>query len=228
MSLENNPIKDEPRPSLFDRFMRPKGIGPNRGSEQTTTNRAPEGGQHNMETAEEPTLLDHAAREPMTRSGFRGPRGRHVEGYPGITEAIAPGLPPVLAPWKPQDLIPKDVRIPKIPHQFSRYVDVQVTVATGRVLDRDAGHPINTLQISNYSKQWLYVASAGFYVMPYCVGVQIPIPGASSKMEIDSAAPPGITQPSLAASAQVFLAVAMEWEGEFSPGLSVLNAGTLP
>jgi hypothetical protein len=46
-------------PTLLDRLRRrvAPGIGPIRGSEQTTTNRLPIGGQHEMKTADQPALL---------------------------------------------------------------------------------------------------------------------------------------------------------------------------
>jgi hypothetical protein len=164
----------------------------------------------------------------MTRSGFTGPRGRYVPEYPGVKEYQAAGVPPVLAPFEPLNVLPKDTAIPPVPHQMTRVVDFPVSVATGRLLDRDAGHPIHTIQLDNYSKQWLYCPSAARYVMPYCTGVQFPIYSGSSKIQIDAAAPPGITQPALAGTTQVFAITCYEALKEYSPGLSVLNAGALP
>lgn len=210
-------------------FRKQQGIGPNRGTEQVTTDRFPIGGQHELRNAEGEILGGHEARfEGRGRTGIMGPRGKWNPAYPGLHEDQLPGLPPVLAPFKPLDQMAKEKAHPRVPPQLTRIVDFVVTVNSGRLIDRDAGHPIMTIQIDNYTKIWLYVPGAGKYIMPYCLGVQIPMFTAPSKIEIDAAAPPGITQPAVASPNQIFSVTAIEELHEYSPGLSVLNAGALP
>jgi hypothetical protein len=190
---ENTPIDGAAqRMTLLEKLRQGKrGIGPNRGSEQVTTSRAPEHGQHRMATADEEVLLDHAALEPMTKSGFRGPRGRRVEGYPGLTETQAGGMPPVLAPFQPVDVLPKDARLPKIPGQYHYIQDsIASGVTKGTLIgDHDVGFPINSYRVNNWSVFWIKVSQQ--WVPPLTVGMSWPEPDSSSKLRIVADTPPG-------------------------------------
>ncbi len=188
--------------NLLEKLRRGKqGIGPDRGSEQATTSRAVGGpeppgghtthGQRRMETADEGTIPDWSARENITRGGFRGPRGRSLPEYPGLHEVQAAGVPPVLAPFKPVDVVPKDARLPKIPCQYHYIQDsIASSVAKGTVVgDHDVGFPIRSFRVNNWSVFWVKVSQQ--FVPPLTVGMSWPEPDASSKLRIICDTPPG-------------------------------------
>lgn len=213
---------NEVAPRLIDRIRNKRpGIGPARGHEEVTTDRAPIGGQHRFENAGENAVMETAARE-MTPSGFMGPRGRYLPEYPGLKEYQAAGVPPTLAPYQPLDQLPKATALPPVPYQLSRYIDILTTANSGRLLDRDAGHPIHGMQVDNYSRIWLYVPAAGRYIPPYTFGIQMGIKDAANKMEVIASAPPVFTQ-AAASTTETFSITATECWLEYSPGISILN-----
>ncbi|HEV3129595.1 MAG TPA: hypothetical protein VGY32_11465 [Solirubrobacteraceae bacterium] len=179
-----------------------------------------------MRTADQPVVMQDFARV-STPGGFTGPRGKYDPNYPGLKEHQAAGVPPVLAPYEPYKQIPKDSGIPPVPHQVERYGDVSAGVNTGRLLDRSAGFPWHTLQIDNYSRIWLYVPAANRYIPPFVFGIQFPIFPASTKVEIDAAAPPNFTQPA-AGAGDIFSVTCYEAMMEYSPGLPVQSQGGAP
>ena len=155
-----------------------------------------------------------------------GPRGRDESGQHVNVE---PGRPPVQEPgaWGWEHLVAKDERRPRIPPQVERYAEIPVTATTGKLLDRSAGFTWRTIQIDNYSAQYLYVPAAARYVGPFVYGAQFPVQAGSSKVEVDAGAPAGVTQNALAATTQIFSVTVIEDCNEYSPGIAIIPPGTV-
>jgi hypothetical protein len=223
---ESPPAEISPR--LIDRLRAKVGeqLGTGERAEEVTSNRAPiSSGPDRRRTARMTAIPVEDAARTMTAGGLTGPRGRYIPTYPGIKEFQPAGVPPVLGPIQPLNILPKDKRIPGVPHQMERYGDVPVSVNSGRILDRQAGFPIHGLQIDNYSRIWLFVPAAQRFIPPQCIGVQYPIFSAPSKVEIDATAPPNYSQPS-AAAGDIVTVIGYEAELPYSAGF-LLSTGQL-
>lgn len=70
-----------------------------------------------------------------------------------------------------------------------RYVNANVP------LDTDFGFPVSTVQVDNYTGQFLFVPMAMRYVPPFTVGVVLQLQQAAERIQIKWEAPPGVTQP---------------------------------
>lgn len=106
-----------------------------------------------------------------------------------------------------------------VPCNFYEYPEIAITANNGVVKDVEAGFPIHSMIIDNYSNIWLYVDGAQRYIPPGVVGTVLSVFAAPTKLRITAAAPPGVTQPDLSTPAGVISVQLYEELREYSPGL---------
>jgi hypothetical protein len=137
-----------------------------------------------------------------------GARGRDPGGWPKV---IPVGLPEAIAGEAHRLQVPKELRIPQIPGNFSSWVAVSGAVTSGGtvVLEEPISFPARTLQIDNYTSIFLYLDGAERYIPPATMGWQFLLGRGITTVRVRAIAPPNFVQPAFTAGG-VFYVFAFE------------------
>jgi hypothetical protein len=134
-----------------------------------------------------------------------GARGRDPGGWPKV---IPVGVPPAVSGEPRRTQVPKELRIPAIPGNFSSWVAVPGG-STGELLAEPVSFPARTLQIDNYTSSFIYVYGAERYIPPLTLGWQFVLGRGVTTIRCTGAAPPNVVQPAFVAGG-VFYVFAFE------------------
>lgn len=124
-----------------------------------------------------------------------GARGRDPGGWPKV---IPVGVPPAVAGEPHRMQVPKELRIPQIPGNFSSYIAVPGG-ATGELLAEPISFPARTIQIDNYTTCFIYVSGVERFIPPATMGWQFLLGRGVTTIRCTGAAPPNFVQPAFTA-----------------------------
>ena len=130
-----------------------------------------------------------------------GARGRDPGGWPKV---IPVGVPPAVFGEARRQQVPKELRIPQIPGNFSSYINVPGGAA-GELLAEPISFVARTIQIDNYTSCFLYVYGAERFIPPATMGWQFLLGRGVTTIRVTGAAPPTFTQPAFTAGGTFYV-----------------------
>lgn len=130
-----------------------------------------------------------------------GARGRNPGGWP---EVIPVGVPPAVAGEFHRMQVPKELRIPQIPGNFSSWINVPGG-ASGELLAEPISFAARTIQIDNYTSCFLYVYGAERFIPPATMGWQFLLGRGVTTIRVMGAAPPTFVQPAFTAGGTFYV-----------------------